>query len=315
MKPIYLVAALSLALPMLNSTGSHAFGRRRPSPPAPAPSPAPTSPAPRCEGLPDDAFLACYHVQTGFGELRSVTTVPAIDFNWGEGSPDASVPADQFSARYQGSFAFNEEGTYRLTTTSDDGVRLYVDDALVIDAWQVQAASARTADVRLAAGRHKIVLEYFEEGGQASAKLAWERLPDAPPPPVGPCYPALRATDEEGAILEAAKHVRNHFPQYFVDTATRADANDMMREVINVLRHNRHDAGRAIAHASRPVGDPYRWGSDALGYRGASGEEWRIYDVYTSWPSPATPQTLLHGAGAAEISPDLLALGAGRRCP
>jgi streptogramin lyase/single-stranded DNA-binding protein len=101
-----------------------------------------------------------------------------LAFDWGYGTPSAScgVPVDRFSARWTQAVTL-DAATYRFHATVDDGVRLYVDGALQIDGWRVQAPTEYTADVVLAAGAHSLVMEYYEDGGGAMAKLSWEILP------------------------------------------------------------------------------------------------------------------------------------------
>ena len=64
-----------------------------------------------------------------------------INFNWGTGSPDPSISADNFTVRWTGSVQpqFNE--TYTFYTTTDDGVRLWVNGQLLIDEWVDQSAT------------------------------------------------------------------------------------------------------------------------------------------------------------------------------
>ena len=100
----------------------------------------------------------------------------AIDFDWGDGSPDPAVPADNFSVRWTHAVSF-DAGTYRFLTSTDDGVRVWVDGGLVVDAWVDQKLlNTHTGDVYLAAGQHTIVVEYYEHGGEASAHVWWETL-------------------------------------------------------------------------------------------------------------------------------------------
>lgn len=102
----------------------------------------------------------------------------AIDFDWRYGSPDAAVPANSFSVRWSYSLGF-AAGTYRFFTSTDDGVRLWVDDQLLVDAWINQALpNTHTGDIFLGQGLHHIVVEYYENGGQASAHMWWERAGD-----------------------------------------------------------------------------------------------------------------------------------------
>ncbi len=84
-----------------------------------------------------------------------------IDFNWKSEAPAAGLPADNFSARWTRELNF-DRATYRFTLRVDDGVRLWVDDRLVLDEWE--DGSVRTISVTLAMtkGRHDLKLEYFE---------------------------------------------------------------------------------------------------------------------------------------------------------
>jgi hypothetical protein len=101
---------------------------------------------------------------------------PAIDFNWGAGSPDPAVPVDRFSARWTRTLGF-EAGTYRFYASSDDGVRIWVDNQLVVDAWQKQKLpNTHYGDITLGAGNHVIVVDYFEEGGEAAIHVWWNRV-------------------------------------------------------------------------------------------------------------------------------------------
>jgi hypothetical protein len=102
-------------------------------------------------------------------------TDSAIDFDWGDGSPYTSVPADSFSVRWSYTVGF-AAGTYRFFTSTDDGVRLWVDNQLLIDAWHNQALpNARSGDIFLGQGLHHVLVEYYEDGGSASAHVWWQR--------------------------------------------------------------------------------------------------------------------------------------------
>jgi hypothetical protein len=107
-----------------------------------------------------------------FESLLYTIDTPTINYDWVNGSPDPSVPNDNFSALYLGDFQF-EEANYIFTVTADDGVRLYIDGTRVIDAWNDHSATTYRATVPLTAGVHHIKMEYYENGGQAVAKLAW----------------------------------------------------------------------------------------------------------------------------------------------
>ena len=102
-----------------------------------------------------------------------------VDFDWGAGAPAANLPADAFSVRWSHTLYFNA-GTYRFQVDVDDGVRVRVDGAYVIDAWQVGSQRSLQGDYTLAAGYHTIVVEYFEEAGRAAISLSWTPAPAYP---------------------------------------------------------------------------------------------------------------------------------------
>jgi len=107
-----------------------------------------------------------------------VRTDAAIDFAWGTGSPDPALPADHFSVRWSRTLGFTA-GTYRFLTSTDDGVRLWVDGQLVVDAWYTQKLpNTHWGDLTLSEGLHQITVEYFEQGGEAHAHVWWKRLDD-----------------------------------------------------------------------------------------------------------------------------------------
>ncbi|NLE76812.1 MAG: hypothetical protein GX605_08685, partial [Chloroflexi bacterium] len=108
-----------------------------------------------------------------------------INFNWGNGSPASwAIPADRFSVRWTRQLSL-PAGNYRFTVRADDGVRLWVNSQLVIDAWKDQVA-AYTVDLYLPGGAAPVKMEYYENAGGALAQLTWAPAGGAtPPPPTG----------------------------------------------------------------------------------------------------------------------------------
>lgn len=117
---------------------------------------------------------------SGTPTLTGTTT--DINFNWGFGSPAPGFPADFFSVRWTRALPL-EPGRYRFTVVADDGVRLWVNNAMVIDQWRIQAATTYTADVDVAGGSIPVRLEYFENTERAQISLSWTRISTPTPPP------------------------------------------------------------------------------------------------------------------------------------
>jgi glucose/arabinose dehydrogenase len=106
-----------------------------------------------------------------------------IDFDWGAGGPGGGVPTDNFSARWTRSLTVPMASFYEFSVTADDGVRLLVDGTKILDKWITHSGTTYTVTRELAQGSHQIVLEYFEAGADAVAKLDYEVTPVPPPPP------------------------------------------------------------------------------------------------------------------------------------
>jgi uncharacterized protein YraI len=126
-----------------------------------------------------------------------------IDFDWGRGSPAAEVPADRFAVRWTRSEDF-KRGAYRFTAHADDGIRVKVGGKTVIDGWRDNDGQRIEGEIALD-GRREVVVEYYQRGGRALAKLSWERVADpvvaatatatSPPATAEPPTPAPAATD------------------------------------------------------------------------------------------------------------------------
>ncbi len=103
-----------------------------------------------------------------------------IDFNWGYGSPDPRIPADNFSVRWSRSLTFNP-GTYRFVFRVDDGVRLYVDNVLVLEDWRDGSVREVYTDITLAGRPYNFRVEYFERFGEAQVRFNVFLIPPGTP--------------------------------------------------------------------------------------------------------------------------------------
>lgn len=82
--------------------------------------------------------------------------------------------SENFSAQWAGRFHF-QAGTYTFHAKADDGIRLWVDGVLLINEWQIQAPTEFSKSIELTTGLHKVIVEYFENGGGAVAHVWWDR--------------------------------------------------------------------------------------------------------------------------------------------
>ena len=114
-----------------------------------------------------------YYANPDLGGRPAVVRQDAeVAFDWQEESPDAELPADNFSVRWT-KRAWFEDALYTFYATMDDGMRVYVDDELLIDEWRDRAAREVTASRHMSAGAHEVRVEYYERGHMALARLWW----------------------------------------------------------------------------------------------------------------------------------------------
>lgn len=106
-------------------------------------------------------------------------TLDAIDYNWGGGPVGEKVGADRFAtvARTRLEFPNTPSNRWRIRTVSDDGVRVFLDDRLVLSNWTWHGPTEDTADVELTPGAHDLRIEHFEIDGWAVLQVQLEPLP------------------------------------------------------------------------------------------------------------------------------------------
>lgn len=95
------------------------------------------------------------------------------DHFWQEGAEVVEgIKGNNFSARYTSYFTADRDGEIYFELEGDDGYRFYVDDKLVVDAWERNRWGARLYKLNLKKGTtYKLVLEFWQGGYQAKIRL------------------------------------------------------------------------------------------------------------------------------------------------
>ncbi|MDB6022445.1 MAG: hypothetical protein JWQ04_2302 [Pedosphaera sp.] len=98
---------------------------------------------------------------------------PAVDFIWSTNlTPNLSNGA--YTVRWTGQVRPQYSENYIFDTGTDDGVKLWVNDQLLIDKWQSQGLTDWTNTISLQAGvRYDLKMEYLQVTGSAQAHLYW----------------------------------------------------------------------------------------------------------------------------------------------
>ena len=123
---------------------------------------------------------------TEYKDVQLSRIDPTIDFNWVRNTPGKPVQEDNFTAQWTGFIKPNFSEEYLFEAVADDGMRLWVDNKLIINKWKkVEIASegnvmskeiqpGKEGRITLKANKkYTIKIEYFEEKQNASIHLSW----------------------------------------------------------------------------------------------------------------------------------------------
>ncbi|MCB4756395.1 MAG: hypothetical protein LHV69_05070 [Elusimicrobia bacterium] len=125
-----------------------------------------------------------YFSDTNFTQLIYKQRDQAIDFNYGTRGPSRPMRKnrDNFAIRWTGYLEVPKTGRWFFYVRADDGVRIWIDDKLIMQEQNWQATTVK--DVQLEQGLHSIKIEYWEFGGLAGIHLNWRHESDFTPSPV-----------------------------------------------------------------------------------------------------------------------------------
>ena len=114
-------------------------------------------------------------MEPGVGPPLLIRTDATINFDWGAGSPAPAIPVDYFSARWTGSLTAPFTEIYTVYAPSDNGVRIWINNQLVLDKWMpLDISGWHSFTLNLTAGQTvPIKVEYAELFGGAGITLYW----------------------------------------------------------------------------------------------------------------------------------------------
>ena len=116
-----------------------------------------------------------YYDNMDLTSLKATRIDQSVNFDWGSAPPN-TLAAGTYSVRWTGQVLAPESGTYRFSTRSSDGVRLWVNGVQVINDWNDQAANVwnDSAAIALTAGqKYSLRMEYYNNASPATVRLYW----------------------------------------------------------------------------------------------------------------------------------------------
>jgi beta-glucosidase len=110
------------------------------------------------------------------GEIVATKTFDKLNLEK-EDMKVTGIPEEDFSTRFTCYFSPEESGIYWLGVSGDDGYRLFVDGKKVVELWQNQGETPSKYQADLKKGKeYKIVVEYYQGGGDAIIRLAAQKM-------------------------------------------------------------------------------------------------------------------------------------------
>lgn len=123
----------------------------------------------------DKGLFAEYYDDKFLEGTPQTRTDKVVNFDPVNQPPDSYSNYRHKSMRWTGYIAPNISGAYKIGVNSDDGIRLWLNDELVVDDWKNRGATTDQVDIEMEAGKkYKIKLEYFDNGGDAICQLLWK---------------------------------------------------------------------------------------------------------------------------------------------
>ena len=134
--------------------------------------------APQPDG---DGIVGEYYEGPDFDRLVTRRRDATLAFDWGHRPPVPGLSAEYFSVRWTGWLVPPVSGRYVLHATADDGIRIWLNDRLVMNEWRPQPVSTFTTSVELKAGEpYRLRVDYFQDILDTRLRITWER-PDLAP--------------------------------------------------------------------------------------------------------------------------------------
>jgi hypothetical protein len=93
-----------------------------------------------------------------------------INWEFGNGTPDPRVPADNFGIKWGGKLRIDKPGVYRFRGNADDHLDLNIDGQMILDSNNNNVEK----DVTLTKGDHDFKISYFESSGPAHLFFHWK---------------------------------------------------------------------------------------------------------------------------------------------
>lgn len=122
-----------------------------------------------------------YYDGTNFERLDTVVYVPNIDQEWFDVPPVPGIDPHECSIRWTGDLVTAKSGKYTFSARVDDGIRVWIDDEIIIDQWDLHDVGQFKGTKDLVANKkYDLKVEYFNGLLEGEVRLLWKKHKEDP---------------------------------------------------------------------------------------------------------------------------------------
>jgi hypothetical protein len=118
-----------------------------------------------------DYYTGEVHNVPDFSTLKPTESGKIANFDHTLGGKAAE---ENYSIQFHGGLKIEKDASYTFYVASDDGSKLWIDDKLVVDNDGDHATDEKSGKIKLAAGLHKLVLGFYQGGGERALTVSYE---------------------------------------------------------------------------------------------------------------------------------------------
>ncbi|HXG62231.1 MAG TPA: PA14 domain-containing protein, partial [Planctomycetota bacterium] len=129
----------------------------------------PENPTLPIKGLAYEYFEGTFEKLPDFGALTPARTGTCETFDLSKRGRDAA-----YAFRFTGYVDVPRDGVYTFTLSSNDGSKLFIGRDEVADNDHFHGVAEASGEIALKAGKHPIMVVYFQHGGNQVLEVFWE---------------------------------------------------------------------------------------------------------------------------------------------
>ena len=125
--------------------------------------------------LAQNGLKADYYDGTEFNRYVATNYVDKIDFYWNRTPPVKGINPNKCSVRYTGRLKSPKTGVFTFSARVDDGIRVWVDEKLIINNWRLNDVGYSNGSIEMKANQYyDLKIEYFNALLEAELRLLWQ---------------------------------------------------------------------------------------------------------------------------------------------